>query len=133
MALWQMFGDKMGNHRRSLAEVESPYSIFGGAVGPVRRVLAHVLGPGRRTERSLPAPEVLHELGETHYVSFRPGSRHFTGGRGGEENATRGLERSSGFRSTKQPDLEFRALLTEDGARSQFLHEDPDWPGKVLA
>jgi hypothetical protein len=29
MALWQMFGDKMENHRRSLAEVESPYFIFG--------------------------------------------------------------------------------------------------------
>jgi hypothetical protein len=32
MALWQMFGDKMGNQGRSLAEVESPYCIFGGAV-----------------------------------------------------------------------------------------------------
>ncbi len=28
-----MFGDKMGNHKRSLVEVESPYFIFGGTVG----------------------------------------------------------------------------------------------------
>jgi hypothetical protein len=47
MALWQTFGDKTGNHRRSLAEVESPYFIFGGAVGFRQApVLAHVLGPG---------------------------------------------------------------------------------------
>ena len=32
MALWQMFVDKMRNQGRSLAEVESPYCIFGGAV-----------------------------------------------------------------------------------------------------
>ncbi len=29
----------------------------------------------------------------------------------------RGLKRSSKFESTKQPELRFRALLTEDGAR----------------
>jgi hypothetical protein len=29
IALWQMFDDKMGNHGLSLAEVESPYCIFG--------------------------------------------------------------------------------------------------------
>ena len=32
MALWQMLSDKMGNHRRSLVEVESPYFTFGGSV-----------------------------------------------------------------------------------------------------
>jgi hypothetical protein len=32
MALWQMFSDKMRIQGRSLAEVESPYCIFGGAV-----------------------------------------------------------------------------------------------------
>jgi hypothetical protein len=88
MALWQMFGDKMGNHRRSLAEVESPYIIFGGAVCLRQaRVLAHVLGSGLdqgvAPRDPFQLPEVLHELGETHNVSFRPGSRHFTGGRGG--------------------------------------------------
>jgi hypothetical protein len=29
MALWQKFDDKMGNYGLSLAEVESPYCIFG--------------------------------------------------------------------------------------------------------
>jgi hypothetical protein len=88
MALWQMFGDKMGNYRRSLAKVESPYFIFGGAVGLRQaRVLAHVLGSGLDQgvvpRGPFQPPEVLHELGETHNVSFRPGSSHFTGGRGG--------------------------------------------------
>jgi hypothetical protein len=32
LAIRQMVGDKMGNHGQSLAEVESPYCIFGGAV-----------------------------------------------------------------------------------------------------
>jgi hypothetical protein len=32
MALWQLFGDKMGNKGRFLAEVESQYCIFGCAV-----------------------------------------------------------------------------------------------------
>src|SRR5215208_3044332 len=46
-ALLLMFCDKMGNHRRALAEVESPYFIFGGAVRLRKScVLAHVLGPG---------------------------------------------------------------------------------------
>jgi hypothetical protein len=46
-ALWQMFGDKMGNQVRSLSEVESPHCIFGGAVSLCQScVLAHVLGPG---------------------------------------------------------------------------------------
>jgi hypothetical protein len=45
MALWQMFGDKMGTHTRSLVEVEGLYFIFGGAVGLCQaRGLAHVLG-----------------------------------------------------------------------------------------
>jgi hypothetical protein len=88
MALWQVFGDKMGNHRRSLAEEESPHCIFGGAVSHCQWcVLAHVLGPGFdqgvAPSGLFQPPEVLHELGETHNVSFRPGSRHFTGGRGG--------------------------------------------------
>jgi len=47
-----MFGDKMGNHRCSLVEVESPYFIFGGAVP---------IGPSQ-------PPEVSHKLGEAHNV-----------------------------------------------------------------
>ena len=44
MALWQMLGDKMGNHGRSFSEVESPHCIFGGAVSLCQScVLAHVL------------------------------------------------------------------------------------------
>ena len=90
-----MFGDKMGNHRRSLAEVESPHCIFGGAVNLCQScVLAHVREPGFdqgvAPRDPLQPPEVLRELGETHNVSFRPGSRHFTGGRGGEENIAGG-------------------------------------------
>jgi hypothetical protein len=51
VAFRQMFGDKMGNHRRSLAEVESPYFILGNAVCLRKsRVLAHVLGPGSNQE-----------------------------------------------------------------------------------
>ena len=96
MALWQMFGDGMGDRGRSFAEVESPCFIFGGAVRLRQaRVLAHVLGPGSRAGRCASGPfqppERLHELGETHNVSFRPGSRHFTGGRGGEENMAGGV------------------------------------------
>ena len=69
MALWQMFSDKMGNHRRSLVEVESPYFIFGGAVGLCQaRRLAHVLGPGFdlgvAPRGPFQPPEVLHELAE---------------------------------------------------------------------
>jgi hypothetical protein len=61
--------------------VESPYFIFGGAVGLRQaRGLAHVLGSGfdRGVAPRGPfqPPEVLHELGETHNVSFRPRSRH---------------------------------------------------------
>ena len=42
-----MVGDKVGNHGLSLAEVESPYCIFGGTVCLLQsRVLAHVFGPG---------------------------------------------------------------------------------------
>jgi len=44
MVLWQLFDDKMGNHGLSLAEVESPYYIFGCAVSLCQAcVLAHVL------------------------------------------------------------------------------------------
>jgi hypothetical protein len=47
VALWQMFGDIMGNHGRFLAVVESPYCIFGGAVSLLQsHVLVHVFGPG---------------------------------------------------------------------------------------
>jgi hypothetical protein len=95
MALWQMFGDKMGNQGWSLAEVESPYCIFGGAVSLCQScVLAYVLGPvfdqGVAPRGPFQPPEVLHELGETHNVSFRQGSRHITGGCGGEENIADG-------------------------------------------
>ncbi len=68
-----MFGDKMGNHRRSLVEVESPYFIFGGAVDLHQApVLAHVLGLGF-DQGVVPIgpsqpPEVPHELGEAHNV-----------------------------------------------------------------
>jgi hypothetical protein len=93
MTLWQMFGDRVGDHGRSLAEVESSYFTFGGAVGLRQAcVLAHVLGPGSRLRRCpgiaprgpFQPPEVLYDLRETHDVSFRPGSRHFAGGCGGE-------------------------------------------------
>jgi hypothetical protein len=65
-----------------LAEVERPYSIFGGAVSLCQScVLAHVLrqgfDQGVAPGGSFQPPEVLHELGKTHNVSFRPGSRHF--------------------------------------------------------
>src|ERR687893_2898519 len=102
MAPWQLFGAKMGNQGRSLAEMESPYCIFGGTVGlRDSRVLAHVLEPGFdqyvAPRGSFQPPEVLHELGETHNVSFRPGSRHFTGGRGeGGEHSRRPLHEASG-------------------------------------
>jgi hypothetical protein len=33
VTLWQMVGDNMGGYGQPLAEVESPYCIFGGAVG----------------------------------------------------------------------------------------------------
>jgi hypothetical protein len=47
IALRQLFDDKMGNQGLSLAEVESPYCIFGCAVSLSQAcVLAHVLGPG---------------------------------------------------------------------------------------
>jgi hypothetical protein len=82
MALWQMFDDKMGNQGLSLAEVESPYCIFGCAVSLCQAcVLAHVLkqefDQGVTPRGSFQPPEVLHELGKTHNVSFRPRSRHF--------------------------------------------------------
>jgi hypothetical protein len=88
VALWKMVGDIMGDHRQFLAEMESPYCIFGGAVRLRKScVPAHVLGPGFdqgvAPRGPFQPPEVLHELGETYNVSFRPGSRHFTGGRGG--------------------------------------------------
>jgi hypothetical protein len=90
-----MFGDKMGDYGLSLAEVESPLCIFGGAFSLCQScLLAHALGhdldQGVTPRRPFQPPEVLHELGETHNVSFRPGSRHFTGGRGGEENIAGG-------------------------------------------
>jgi hypothetical protein len=77
-----MFGDKMGNQGRSLAEVESQYCIFGCAVSLCQAcVLAHVLkqgfDQGFAPVGSFQPPEVLHELGKTHNVSFRPRSRHF--------------------------------------------------------
>jgi hypothetical protein len=57
-------------------------------------VLAHVLGQefdqGVEPIGSFQPPEVLNEFGKTHNVSFRPGSRHFTGGCGGEENIAGG-------------------------------------------
>src|SRR5918995_453534 len=95
MALWQMFIDKMRNQGRSLAEVESPYCIFGGAVSLCQAcVLAHVLGQGFDQDvvprGSFQPPELLHEVGKTHNLSFRPGSRHLTGGSRGEENIAGG-------------------------------------------
>jgi hypothetical protein len=86
VALWRMVGDKMGDRGGSLTEVESSYCVFGGAVCLRKScVVAHVLGPGLdqgvAPRGPFRPPEVLHELGETHNVSFRPGSRHFTGGR----------------------------------------------------
>ena len=60
MALWQLFGDKMGNQGRSLAEVESPYCIFGCAVSLCQAcVLAHVLK--QEFDRAL-RPEVPSSL-----------------------------------------------------------------------
>jgi hypothetical protein len=69
----------------------------------------HILRRGPREElgqdldqdvaprRTFQPPEVLHELRETHNVSFRSGSRHFTGSRGerstGQAAATRGPKR----------------------------------------
>jgi hypothetical protein len=127
MPLWQMFGDKMGNHGRSLAELESPYFIFGGAVGLRQaRVLAHVLGSGLdqgvAPRGPFQPPEVLHELGETHNASFRPGSRHFSGGRGGGGEHSRQplheiLSGPSTFRNYTHAQPKFRALLTEGSAQ----------------
>ncbi len=60
MTLWQMFGDNMGDYGRSLAEVESSYFIFGGAVGLCQaRELAHMLG--QDSTRAL-RPEVPSSL-----------------------------------------------------------------------
>jgi hypothetical protein len=95
MALWQMFGDKMGNHSRSLVEAESPYFIFGGAVGVRQaRGQAHVLGPGFdqgvAPRGPFQPPEVLHELGEKHNVTFRPGRAILPAAAVGEENMAGG-------------------------------------------
>jgi hypothetical protein len=47
MAFWQLFDDKMGNQGRSLAEVGSPYCIFGCVVSLCQAyVLARVLRQG---------------------------------------------------------------------------------------
>src|SRR5215210_2243904 len=62
LALRQMVGDKMGDHGRSLAEVESPYFILGGAIRfHQSRVLAHVLGPGSDQEGLEAAARIGHE------------------------------------------------------------------------
>src|SRR5215212_3976809 len=61
LALRQMVGDKMGNHRRFLAEVESPYFILGGVIRLHQsRVLAHVLGPGSDQEGLEVATRIGH-------------------------------------------------------------------------
>jgi hypothetical protein len=76
-ALWQKFGDKMGDQGLSLAEVEGPYCIFGGAFSLYQSCGWRMCSDRESTRGSFPSPEVLHELRKTHNVSFRPGSRHF--------------------------------------------------------
>jgi hypothetical protein len=101
MALWQMFGDKMGNHGLSLAEVESPYCIFGCAVSLCQAcVLAHVLK--QEFDRAL-HPEVPSSLRKyctssekrTTYPFVRD-RVIFTGGYGGGgEHSRRPLHKAS--------------------------------------
>ena len=56
-----MVGDKMGDHGRSLADVESPYRIFDGAVRLRKScVLAHVLDPGFDKEGLEAASWICH-------------------------------------------------------------------------
>jgi hypothetical protein len=95
MALWRKFGDKMGNQGRSLAEVESPYCIFGCAFILCQAcVLAHVLrqgfDQGVAPGGSFQPPEVLHELGKRTTYPFVRDRVIFTGGSGGEENIAGG-------------------------------------------
>src|SRR5215203_4425504 len=61
LALRRIVGDKMGDHGRSLAEVESPYFILGGAIRLHQSgVLAHVLGPGSGQEGLQAAARIGH-------------------------------------------------------------------------
>ena len=101
------------------------------------RELGQDLDQGVASRRPFQPPEVLHELRETHNVSFRSGTRHFTGSRGerstGQAAATRGLKRLSTFETTHS-EPRFRALLTESSAKVLF-HRDAsaDRFGGVLA
>src|SRR5215212_2609327 len=64
LALRQIVGDKMGDHGRSLAEVESSYCILGGTIRLHQsRVLAHVLGP-RSDQEGLQAAARIGQVAE---------------------------------------------------------------------
>jgi hypothetical protein len=60
-----MFGDRMENHRRSLAEVESPNFIFGGAVG-LRRASIKKVGGLMCQRATLKTQMRLRELSPPH-------------------------------------------------------------------
>jgi hypothetical protein len=61
-----MIGYIMGDHRQSLAEVESSYRVFGGAVCLRKScVLAHVLGPGLDHEGLEAAGGICHVVEDT--------------------------------------------------------------------
>jgi hypothetical protein len=94
MALWQLFDDKMRNHGRFLAEVESPYCIFGCAVS-LYQACCRMCSDRDSTRASRPeVPSSLRKYctsseKRTTYPFVRD-RIIFAGGCGGEENIAGG-------------------------------------------
>ena len=131
MALWQMFGDKMGNHRRSLAEVESRTSSSAARSASVRRPCWRMcsdqdLDPG--VAQAL-RPEVPFSLRKYCTSSEKPTTYPFVRDRAILPAAAVGEENIAGGRYTRPqavinvPKLHtlseprFRALLTEGASK----------------